>query len=115
MPRLTAAGSKKSMKQGCGSGLDGAMLAHDRLVQDVRSNTLLKPGMTSPADIGNLRDDFSGPDSEQMVPCDDFLAETKEARGVVIEDVALLLFRQERRLVDDGDRALDRSRPDHLI
>src|SRR4029450_11880642 len=49
-----------------------------------------------------------------MVPCNDFLAETKEVRGVVVEDVALLLFRQERRLVDDGNRALDRSRPDHL-
>ena len=27
-----------------------------------------------------------------MVPCHDFLAETKDVRGVVVEDVALLLF-----------------------
>jgi hypothetical protein len=38
------------------------------------------------------------------MPRDVFFAETQEARGVVVEDVTLLLIRQERRLVDDGDR-----------
>lgn len=50
-----------------------------------------------------------------MMPRDLFLAETQEPRRVVVEDVALLLFREERRLVDNGDGALDCSRPDHLI
>jgi len=50
-----------------------------------------------------------------MMPRDVFLAETQEPRGVAVENVPLLLFRQEGRLVDNGDRALDRSGPDHLI
>src|SRR5687767_6200191 len=59
--------------------------------------------------------DQSGANSERMMPRDVFLTETQEPRGVVVEDVALLLFGQQGRLVDNGDRALDRSRPDHLI
>jgi hypothetical protein len=43
--------------------------------------------------------DISEPDSEQMVPCTDFLAETKEVRGVVVEDMALLLFDRNVTLV----------------
>ena len=50
-----------------------------------------------------------------MMSRDVFFTETEEPRGVVVEDVALLLFRQQGCFVDDGDRALDRSRPDHLI
>src|SRR5687768_12126250 len=54
-------------------------------------------------------------DSERMMPRDIFLAEPEEPGGVIVEDVSLLLFRQEWRLVDNSDRAVDGSRPDHLV
>ena len=45
--------------------------------------------------------------SQTVVPLDGRLVEAQEARGVVVEDVALLLFAEERRLRITSDRATD--------
>ena len=47
-----------------------------------------------------------------MVPRDISIAETQEARGVVVEDVALLRRGKERRLLDSAHGSVDQPWPD---
>ena len=46
---------------------------------------------------------------------DFFFARAQKAGGVVVENVALLLRGQKRRVFDAFDRRFDQARPDHLI
>jgi hypothetical protein len=50
-----------------------------------------------------------------MVPCDLFFTQAKEAGGVVIKDVSLLVRAEERGFSDYGNGPLDHPRSDHLV
>lgn len=50
-----------------------------------------------------------------MVTLDLFLAQAQEAGGIVVENVALLYGREERRLFDRLSRRFDNAWPDHLV
>jgi hypothetical protein len=53
--------------------------------------------------------------SSAMVPRDLPLVEPEEPRGIVVQDVPLLLRREKARRFDAFDRNLYGARPDHLV
>ena len=50
-----------------------------------------------------------------MMPIDLLLAQSKKTRGIVVEDVFLLLGSEKGSALDVLYRRLDGARPDHLV